>query len=226
MCFSAEASFIASGVLAGTGIAISRLPKAKSSVPLSLLPAIFATHQLIEGFIWMEQEQAKPDTITSVMVFAYVLIAFVLWPIYIPIAASRIEIDPKRRQWMRFCQVAGLGVALGYLVNILRSPVAVSVDACSLSYSVSAPGWFFGLYLAAVSLPLLLSSRRGLVYFGMAILISCAAAVYVASLPAFPSVWCFFAAFLSASLYFYFKTAAQAVPQQPDQNIFSHPRPG
>lgn len=226
MCFSAEASFIASGVLAGTGIAISRLPKEKASVPLSLVPAIFATHQLIEGFIWLEQDQPEPDTVTTAVVFAYVLIAYVLWPVYIPLVASRLESDPRRRTWMRLIQIIGLGVGLGYLVSILHSPVAVQVDACSLSYSVTAPGWYFIPYLAAVSLPFLISSQRGLVYFGLAVVTACAAAVYFASLPAFPSVWCFFAAALSGSLYLYFKTAAQTVPQQPDPNIFSHPRMG
>ncbi len=224
MCFSAEASFIASGVLAGTGIAISRLPKEKSSVPIALIPAIFATHQLIEGFIWLEHDHPEPDTITSAVVFAYVMIAFILWPAYIPFAASRLESDPRRRQWMKFLQVAGLGVGLGYLLSILRSPVAVQVDACSLSYSVVAPGWLFIPYMTAVSLPFLLSSQRGLVYFGMAVVISCAAAIYFASLPAFPSVWCFFAAFMSASLYAYFRNAARAVTEQPEPNIFSRPR--
>jgi hypothetical protein len=224
MCFSAEASFIASGVLAGTGIAISRLPKEKASVPLSLIPAIFATHQLIEGFIWLEHDQPEPDVIANAVVFAYVLIAYALWPIFIPYVAARVETDPRRRQWMHYCQVIGLGVGLAYLVSILRGPVAVSVDACSLSYSVNAPGWFFLPYLAAVSMPFLVSSRRGLVYFGLTIVTSCAAAFYIASMPSFPSVWCFFAAFMSATLYAYFRAEARHGEQAVENNLPTHPR--
>jgi hypothetical protein len=223
MCFSAEASFIASGVLAGTGIAISRLPKEKASLPLSLVPAIFATHQLIEGFIWLEHDQPETDVISTAVVFAYVLIAYALWPIFIPFVAARVETDPRRQQWMRYCQVIGLGASLAYLVSIIRHPVSVSVDACSLTYSVNAPGWFFIPYLVAVSVPFLVSSRRGLVYFGMTVVASCAAAFYIASMPSFPSVWCFFAAFMSASLYAYFRAEAKHSTQPAEPNIHVHP---
>jgi hypothetical protein len=125
---------------------------------------------------------------------------------------------------MRYCQVIGLGVGLAYLISILRGPVSVSVDACSLSYSVNAPGWFFLPYLAAVSVPFLVSSRRGLVFFGMTVVASCAAAMYLASLPSFPSVWCFFAAAMSATLYAYFRAEAKHGIQSAEPNIHVRPR--
>lgn len=55
MCYSAEASFIAGGVLTVTSISIARIPKDKASLPLSIIPAVFAAHQLIEGVIWLGQ---------------------------------------------------------------------------------------------------------------------------------------------------------------------------
>ncbi len=223
MCYSAEASFVASGVLAGTSVAISRLPRDKNSFPLSAIPAIFAVHQFIEGTIWLNQGKFPPPAYQAGAVLAYVLIAYVFWPLFIPFAAYHMETVKKRRILMLICQVIGLGTGVVYLLSILDSQVAVSVNACSLSYNIHAPGNLLAPYLIAVAVPFLISSRRGLVNFGMLILISCGAAFYFASVPSFPSVWCFFAAALSFSLYFYFR--AVAVPKdalQPERVLQQH----
>jgi hypothetical protein len=90
MCFSAEASFAASGVLAASSVAISRIPKERSSIPLSLFPAIFAAHQFAEGVLWLHHDGVLPDAYKVGALYAYVLIAYVLWPILVPFAAYSI----------------------------------------------------------------------------------------------------------------------------------------
>jgi hypothetical protein len=214
MCFSAEASFAASGVLAASSIAISRIPKEKASIPLSLFPAIFATHQFIEGIVWLNHDGVLPDAYKSGAVYAYALIAFVLWPIFAPFSAYLIETGRRRRIIILVCQVIGIWVGLTLLLSFVRSPLGVSVDCCSLSYHVNAPDVLFAPYLVAVSIPFLASSRRSLVLFGVAITVSCAAAAVAASVTTLPSVWCFFAAILSAGLYLYFRTAARTTAHQ------------
>jgi hypothetical protein len=208
MCFSAEASFAASGVLAASSIAISRIPKERASIPLSLFPAVFATHQFIEGIVWLNHDGVLPDAFKSGAVYAYVLIAFVLWPVFVPFSAYLIETERKRRAIMLICQAIGLGVGLTLLLSFVRDSVQVSADCCSLSYQVNAPELLIAPYLVAVAIPFLASSRKGLMLFGVAITVSCAAAAVAASATTFPSVWCFFAAILSAGLYLYFRTAA------------------
>jgi len=222
MCYSAEASFVASGVLAGTSIAISRLPKEKTSLLLSAVPAIFAVHQFIEGTIWLNQGKIVPVAYQAGVVFAYALIAYVLWPAFIPLAAYLMESNKKRRILMLICQAVGLGTGLAYLLSILHSPVQVSVNVCSLSYNINAPDYLLATYLLAVAVPFLVSSRRGLVRFGMLILISCAAAFYLAANPSFPSVWCFFAAMMSFSLYFFFRASVPEAERQPEQACAQH----
>jgi hypothetical protein len=226
MCFSAEASFIASGVLAGTGIAISRLPKPRSNLPIALIPAVFATHQLIEGFIWLKQDDPHPGPIFTGAIFGYVFIAYVFWPVFIPFAVYLLEGERWRRKWILFCQAAGLIAGLAYLTTILGNPVGVSVNSCSLSYQVTAPGILFIPYLIAVSVPFLVCSHRGLVLFGASVILACTAALYFATLPGFPSVWCFFAAFLSASLYLYFRAEARNANKVAETQAFSRPATG
>jgi hypothetical protein len=215
MCYSAEASFIASGVLTATSVAIARTPKEHRSLPLAAIPAIFAAHQFIEGCIWLSQDEPGLRSLEAAAITLYVLIAYVLWPVYIPFAAYRMETCPKRRIAILLCQAVGLAVGLNYLVGMIQSPVAVSVYTCNLSYQVASI-WNLGpAYLIAVTVPLLISSRKGLVLFGVGVVVSCAAGLYLEQMPSFPSVWCFFAAVLSISLYAYFKAAQGAeVPQQ------------
>lgn len=206
MCFSAEASFAASGVLAASSVAISRIPKERESIPLSLFPAIFATHQFIEGILWLSHDGVLPDSYRPAATYAYALIAYVLWPLFVPFAARLIEVERRRRFIILICQGVGLGVALALLLSIVRDPVEVSANCCSLSYSVNAPELLIIPYLAAVSIPFLVSSRKSLMLFGVGLTVSCAAAAILTSATTFPSVWCFFAALLSVSLYLHFRT--------------------
>jgi hypothetical protein len=207
MCFSAEASFAASSVLAASSVAVWQIPKDRASIPLSLFPAIFATHQFIEGILWLNHDGVLPDTYKSVAVYAYALIAFVLWPIFVPFAACLMEAERRRRIIVLICQAIGLWVGFTLLFSFVREPVQVSVDCCSLSYEVNAPDLLIAPYLIAVSIPFLASSRRSLVLFGVGVTLSCGVAAALASAAAFPSVWCFFAAILSAGLYLHFRAA-------------------
>jgi hypothetical protein len=162
-----------------------------------------------------------PDTYRSAAVYAYALIAFVLWPIFVPFSAYLIETGRRRRIIVLCCQAAGLWVGLAFLLSFARAPLQVSVDCYSLSYHVDAPELLLAPYLVAVSLPFLASSQRSLVLFGAAITVSCAAAALAASATTFPSVWCFFAAILSAGLYVHFRFAAHATAPQPRTGVTS-----
>lgn len=214
VCFSAEASFAASGILAASSVAIARIPKERASIPLSLFPAIFATHQFIEGILWLNQDGTLPATYQSIAVHAYALIAYVLWPIFVPFAATMMEAEQRRRIIILGSQAAGLWVGLALLVSFVHDPVQVSATCCSLSYQVNAPDLLTAPYLVAVCIPFLASSRRSLVLFGVGLALSCAAAAVLASAETFPSVWCFFAAILSAGLYLHFRITARTATHQ------------
>jgi hypothetical protein len=215
MCFSAEASLAASGVLAAGSIAIARVPKPRAAVPLALFPAVFAAHQFVEGLIWLNYDGVVPDAYRPGLVTAYALIAYVLWPIFVPLAAFLAEPEKRRRGILLVCQGIGLWCGLSLLIGFAHQPVTVSADCCSLSYAVSAPAYLIAPYLVATCLPFLLSSQRSLVLFGVGLVASCAAAALAASATTFPSVWCFFAAVLSGTLYLHFRVCARATVHGP-----------
>jgi hypothetical protein len=209
MCFSAAASFTASGILAASSVAVSRVPKDTRSVPLSLFPAIFATHQFVEGVLWLNHDSVLPDAYRSGATYLYALIAFALWPMLVPFSAYWIEAERRRRLIILACQAIGLGVGLACLLSIVRGPLEVWAGCCGLSYRLNAPDLLGAPYLVAVTVPFLASSRKSLVLFGVGVAASCGAAALAASLQTFPSVWCFFAALLSAGLYLHFKAEAR-----------------
>jgi hypothetical protein len=209
MCFSATASFIASGALAASGVAIARMPKSRSAIPLSLAPVIFATHQFIEGLLWLNHRGVLADGVKTVGVYGFLLIAYVLWPIFVPFAAHATESGRVRRWIMLLCLLVGLYAGMAALVGIIRAPVDASVVGHSFAYVIDLPRIFFTPYVIAVAIPFLVSSNKRLALFGVALAASCVAAMFIASAPTFPSVWCFYAAILSLLLYLFFRYSAK-----------------
>src|SRR5277367_5420023 len=55
MCFSAAANFVGSGVLATVGVATLTKVKHRRELLFASLPALFAIHQFIEGFVRSEE---------------------------------------------------------------------------------------------------------------------------------------------------------------------------
>jgi hypothetical protein len=213
MCFSASASFAASGTLAASGYAISRLPKKECEKTLSFIPLIFAAHQFIEGVIWLNHAGLCPDQYREGAVYGYTFIAYALWPVYVPFAVYKLETNMLRRAIILLCQAIGFYVSVTYLLSILQNPVGVSIVDRGFSYSIQTPDLVMAPYFISVSIPFLISSEKKLVLFGVGLTISCIAAALMASSSHFPSVWCFYAAVLSASLYLYFRTSVNVKRQ-------------
>lgn len=214
MCFSAEASFAASGVLAVSAIAIARIPKEKSGIPLSLFPGIFATHQFVEGILWLNHNGALSDEYNRVAVYIFAFIAFVLWPVYVPFAAYIIETGKIRRRIILLCQLLGIYISITLLICIVKTPIDVSVTGHSFSYKISGmPDYFQAPYLVSVAFPFLISSSKKLVIFGGALTLSSVIATIVASSTTFPSIWCFYAGILSLGLYFFFQHKARSTTE-------------
>jgi hypothetical protein len=210
MCFSAEASFAASGVLAASSIAIARIPKAKAQIPLSLFPPIFSVHQFIEGILWLNHDGVISGGYNPIAVYGFVLIAFVLWPLYVPWAAYVIETGTIRRGTILLCLGIGIYVSIVLFSSIIRNPLEISVVGHSFSYRVTdIPDNLFSLYFVSVSIPFIVLRSRKLMAFGLALMVSSAIAAIVASSTTYPSVWCFFAALLSLGIYLYFHYQAR-----------------
>lgn len=207
MCFSATASFSAGAFLLGLGVMTLRSTCSARERPFAAIPLLFALQQLTEGVIWLTFRYDAP-LVNTVMTHVYSFFSHVLWPIYVPIAVLLIEPPGPRRRALAGFVLAGLAVGL-YLLYILAAyPVTSRPTGQHVEYV--SPHFFAALsmtlYLASTSVSLVLSTHRTVKLFGVLALLTFAAAYYFYAVW-FISVWCLFAAMMSAVIYLHFAPA-------------------
>lgn len=206
MCFSPEASFAAAAVLGAVGAATLSWRPPPGHLPFALIPAIFAFHQCIEGLIWLQIRAGAPP---GALVFAYLFIAQVFWPVYTPLAVLAMERGRIRRAALVILLV-GVVVAIALASVLLQQAYSVVVAHHSLRYSVGHQfgNLMIGLYILATVAPLLISQHRYVVAFGAAAFVG-AVVTTLAYTHAAASVWCFFAALASVFVFFHVRRQAR-----------------
>jgi len=204
MCFSATASFSAGAVLFGLGTLTLKSANRPRELPFAAIPLLFAIQQLSEGVIWLTFRYEAPQ-LNTVMTHVYTFFSHVLWPVYVPLAVLLIEPPGWRRRALLAFVAAGVAVG-GYLLYILVAyPVVSRPTGQHIEYV--SPHFFaqtvMTLYLTSTTLSPLMSTHRTVKVFGVLTLSAFTAAYYFYA-TWFISVWCFFAALLSAVVYFHF----------------------
>ncbi|MFZ5657305.1 MAG: DUF6629 family protein [Pseudomonadota bacterium] len=220
MCFSATASFSAAAALGVTGAyALARAHDRRYRL-LAAIPLLFAVQQAIEGLVWMSYPWQAP-VLRSVATQIYSVFSHLLWPVYVPWAVRAIETVPSRRRALLVLAVAGLASAAFLAWGMVADPIQVEPVGGHLEYR--SPHFYIAisltLYLAATTLSLVLSSVSAVRTFGFLALASAALAGAVWS-RWFISVWCFFAAVLSAYIAYAVHLASHRHPA-PTQGVTS-----
>ncbi|HKJ24375.1 MAG TPA: DUF6629 family protein [Myxococcota bacterium] len=209
MCFSAEASFAASAVLGAGGVWTLSLAPTPAERPLAAIPVIFAVQQFFEGVVWVgvAHEQA---TIVAVFSYVFSFFALFLWPIYTPLAVLRVESHPRRRRILEALVVVGICAAVAICGFMTHSPLETHVMRGHLCYHLDGlPYELIGLYFVAVSAPCF-SSHGWLRAFGAALMAALAVSLGMYEIE-FVSVWCFFAAVMSALLLLHMNHVGKAL---------------
>src|SRR6266702_5142092 len=139
--------------------------------------------------------------IGHIALWVYLLIAFVVLPVFVPLAVIAAEPARRRKQVMAPFALIGAVIAVTLLAAMVRGPVGVKLAPYHLSYGIRLPAGLviIALYVVAVCGPLLMSGYRNVVLFGVVNLI---AVVIIARLTisGFASVWCGWAAVSSAAI--------------------------
>ena len=208
MCFSATASFVAGGALgAGGGLTMAEV-KIKAEMPLASIPLIFGIQQTIEGVIWVS---FGVPLLNTVMTYVYLTFAYVLWPVFVPVAVVLRETDPARRNILRALSLAGFVLGMFLLYFIVTDPGKAHIVNQSIAYDYRHLYELFplSLYVVVTCGSGLISSHRILNIFAIGALISFFIANWLFNMT-FISVWCFFAAVLSVLIYWHFKRTSVA----------------
>ena len=209
MCFSAPVSFTAGAVLLIVGTVTARRAARRTELPFALIPLLFGIQQLIEGALWLTFP-AKAPVLNTVLTHVYSLFSHVLWPVYVPVSVLLIEPTPWRRKVLATIAVAGAAVALYLLYFLVRLPIVSQVTGRHIAYI--SPHFYavasMAVYLLGTCVSLLFSSHLWVRVFGVAAFLSFIS-VYVFYANWFISVWCFFAALLSAIVLLHFRARGQ-----------------
>jgi len=205
MCFSAAANFVGSGVLGVIGVATLTHVKHRRELLFASLPALFAVHQFIEGFVWLGLDGRLSPTVTHDMAAAYMLYAQGLLPFLLPLSVFLFEPDSAgRRRMLPFLALGG-GTTLYILWALMAYPLQVYVKGNSIVYMNQATNNMTVaiLYVIATCGSLFLSKVRPMVMFGAANL---AILLFVMEYKryAFTSLWCAYAAVASIIILGYF----------------------
>jgi hypothetical protein len=201
MCFSPQASFAASAILMTTGVATLRQMSSKNQVWLASIPLLFGIQQFSEGLNWLYlNEQIASQTLFTISQHLFLFFAILMWPTWIPFSFLIIEkVDWRRKLlWINF----GIGLAFSVFYIFYGKHESVSIVNHSLQYKGQVPFQFYLgiLYPIIVLLPIFLSSLKNAWIFGILIAMAYLIADYFYA-ATFVSVWCFFASFVSLSIY-------------------------
>ncbi len=202
MCFSPEGDLVGGLVVTAIGVDACRHLRGRNNyLLLAATPVLLGAHQIDESLVWWGLQGHVPHLAGRIAMWIYLVIAFVVVPIIVPLAILRLEPTARRRWRIAPFVVLGTSVAVVLLKTMLNDHVKVKLGNYHLAYSIGLKHGLLiiGLYIVATCGSLLASGYRDIVIFGAANLV---AVVVLARLTAdgFASLWCFYAALASGAI--------------------------
>lgn len=224
MCFSAEADFAAAAVLTPLAVITLRAAPSRRYLPIAALPAVFAVHQFIEGFVWLGFDDTVSAGLMNVATHAYLVIAQVLLPLLVPAAMILTEPDRRRRWSMAACLAVGALTAARFGWIIFAHDVGAREEDRTIIYrtDIHIGVWATAGYVIATCGSVLASSRRYLLAFGIANLIGLGIAATV-RYEGVTSTWCVYAAFSSTLVLLHLRRASRQRPTPPTASTAAEP---
>ncbi len=211
MCFSAGASFGTSLVLAGIGIAAIKKAGSGPQRLFAAVPLLFAVQQLAEGFVWLGLMHINYAAWQSPSVYFYIIFAYALWPVWVPLSILLLETSKNRKKILRIFLITGAVVSAYIICCLLLYPVHAAVYNHHIVYTFDYPPMAAslshlgdGFYFIATLPAAFISSRKRIWVFGIVLIASyMVSKIFFAD--AVVSVWCYFAAALSIVVLFLVK---------------------
>lgn len=202
MCFSPQADLVGGIAISAIGVdAVRHVRRRRGHLAMAALPLILGAHQLDEAFVWWWQQGHVPSDVGRVALWVYLLIAFVVLPIFVPLAVVQLEPTRSRRWAMAPFVAVGVVVAAVLFAAMVRGPVGVSEHPYHLAYELQLGGGLaiVSLYVVATCGALLASGYRHVLLFGLVNVVAIAVIAKL-TVDGFASVWCGWAAVTSAAI--------------------------
>jgi hypothetical protein len=196
---------VGSGILGTMGVVTLTRVKHRRELLFAALPALFAVHQFIEGFVWLGLDGILSPAVAHDMGAAFVLYAQGFLPFLLPLSVLLFEPDAKSRKRMLPFLAIGGGTTLYILWALTAFPLQVYVERNSIVYVNPATNntVVAVLYVIATCGSLFFSKVRAMILFGAANL-AILLVVMAFKRYAFTSLWCAYAAVASVIILAYF----------------------
>lgn len=209
MCFSATASFTAAALLTAVGCVNLKLLSERKQYFLSAIPFLFAFQQFVEGFLWLSAgDPSQFINYSHIGKYLFLTVAILIWPIWIPLSLFAVEKISLRKKLLGAVLLIGLVYNVLIISNYFKGANDASVAIIGHSIQYQLPDahnfYFYAAYLAAVLIPPFISSLNLVWVLGILNFVGLLVAQYFYEVT-FISVWCFFAAVISISLYYIFR---------------------
>ncbi|MFP5386724.1 MAG: DUF6629 family protein [Bacteriovoracia bacterium] len=203
MCFSPTASFTASALLIAIGSATVSEVRSKDQLVFASTPLLFGAQQLSEGILWLCLPEAERVMCSDISKYAFVSIAQVLWPVWVPLSVFMFEKDKVQKRLLSVILSLGVVMASVLLYLTLTSHVEARILSGHIQYNFMYPEFintFSLLYLIPTVASYFLSTNSLVRFFGIIIL-----GFFILTKMFYYqfvfSTWCFFSAL--ASMYIY-----------------------
>jgi len=209
MCYSASASFVASGVIGTIGVATLRHVREPRALLFAAVPLLFALHQFTEGFVWLGLTGRIGPVALDHAAFLFMLYAQGIVPFLMPLAVLLMEPPGPRRRGIAALTVLGAFVGAWMVYGLVFFESHCFIEQHSIAYRNPLTGNLAVslLYIAATCGAMLLSTHRVIRGYGVLNVIGLSIAQLVKDY-AFASVWCFYAAIQSVIIYRQFSRSA------------------
>ena len=201
MCFSAQADVVGGLVVTAIGLDVVRHVNGRHRhMVLAALPLLLGVHQLVEAFVWWGLQGHVNAGLGRVATWIYLLIAFVVLPVFVPLGVVLLEPRRRRRSAMLVFVVLGVAVSTVLLAAMVRGPAKAVLGHNHLSYSTDLRAGLVVVvaYVIATCGSLIVSSYHDVAVFGIVNLVAVAVIARL-TIDGFASLWCGWAAITSAA---------------------------
>jgi hypothetical protein len=206
MCFSTTASFASFSILTVVGVAGLKHVKTPKQKFFAAIPFLFATQQLIEGFVWIG---ILHNTVwKSIPIHLFIFFAQVVWAFWVPYSILKMEVNKQRIRIIKACLWIGIFLAVYISYCLIFYETTAFITSFHVNYKLYFPHQYYPilglLYLLPIIVPPLTSSIAEIRLIGFLLLVS-----FIITKLVFEdeviSVWCFFAALISSIVYWVLK---------------------
>jgi hypothetical protein len=164
------------------------------------IPLLFAAQQATEGVVWLTI--GGGGTVHRLAVSAFLSVALVVWPMWLPFSLRLVERDDGRRRTLTWLVWFGVVVSVYAASLLVRWQPTARIAGHSISYDYQSRHEtlshvvYLLAYIVPTIVPFFVSTLALARTMGVTLIASLAVTVAVQR-DALTSVWCFFAALMS-----------------------------